>query len=184
MQVPLQIAFQGMDPSDAVEARIRKEAERLERFSGRITSCRVAIELPGKRHRHGNLFAVRIHIAMPGGGEIVVDRNPPQDHSHEDPYVAIRDAFSAACRQLEDYVRKRGGKVKLHEESPHGHVVRLIPEEGYGFIETPDEREVYFSRNSVIDGSFDRLKLGSKVRFAEEIGEKGPQASTVHVIRS
>ena len=183
MQVPLEIAFEGMDPSDAIEARVRKEARRLERFSSRITSCRVVIELPGKRHHHGDLFAAHVHVTMPGGGEIVAGRSSKQDHSHEDVYVAIRDSFSAACRQLEDHVRKRGGNVKHHEEPPHGHVVRLFPYEGYGFIETPDGREIYFSRNSVVENGFDRLRLGSEVRFAEAMGEKGPQASTVHIVR-
>ena len=114
MQIPLEIVFEGMAPSEAVRARIKREASRLERFHGRITSCRVVIELPNKRHHKGNLFFVRIHLTTPGGGDIMVRRGPKQHHAHEDAYVAVRDAFSAARRQLEDLARKQAGKVKTH----------------------------------------------------------------------
>ena len=93
--------------------------------------------------------------------------------------MVIRDAFDAMKRQLEDYARKRRGKTKKHESSAHGRVLVLIPEEGYGRIETPDERVIYFHRNSVLDNDFDKLEVGSEVRFVEEMGERGPQASTV-----
>jgi len=115
MQVPLEIVFEGMAPSEAARARIKREASRLERFYDRITSCRVVIELPNKRHHKGNMFSVRVHLTMPGGGDIVVRRDPKEHHSHEDAYVAIRDAFSAARRQVEDLARKKAGKVKKHE---------------------------------------------------------------------
>jgi len=116
MQVPLEIVFEGMDPSEAARARIRREASRLERFHGRITSCRVVIELPNRRHHKGNMFCVRIHLTTPGGGDIMVRRSPKQNHAHEDAYVTIRDAFSAARRQLEDLARKQSGRVKTHED--------------------------------------------------------------------
>jgi cold shock CspA family protein len=72
--------------------------------------------------------------------------------------------------------------VKAHETSPHARVAKLFPEEGYGFLETPDGREVYFHRNSVKDSGFDRLEIGTEVRFAEESGEQGPQASAVIIV--
>jgi ribosome-associated translation inhibitor RaiA len=115
MQVPLEIVFEGMAPSEAVRARIRREASRLERFHNRITSCRVVIELPNKRHHKGNVFSVRVHLTTPGGGDIMVRRSPSQHQAHQDAYVAIRDAFSAARRQLEDFARKQDGRVKTHE---------------------------------------------------------------------
>jgi cold shock CspA family protein len=85
-------------------------------------------------------------------------------------------------RQLEDYARTLRGDVKTHELPDHGHIVELVPAEDYGRIETPDGRSVYFHRNSVLDGDFDDLEEGAEVRFAEESGAEGPQASTVHVI--
>ena len=107
-------------------------------------------------------------------------RAPPQNKRNEDVYVAVRDAFKIAQRQLQDYVRERRGDVKHHEDPPHGRILRLF--EDYGFIATPDGREVYFHRNSLLGESFDKLEVGTEVRFAEERGEKGPQASTVKLI--
>ena len=110
----LEIRFHQMDPSPAVEARIREKAAELERFSDRITGCRVVVEKEHRHHHKGNLFRVRIEIDAPGK-ELAVTRTGPRDHAHEDVYVAIRDAFGAAARRLEDRVRERGGKVKAHE---------------------------------------------------------------------
>lgn len=116
MQIPLQITYRDMDPSDAVSANIREKAEKIEHFAD-ITSCRVTVEAPHKHHHKGRLFAVKIDITVPGE-EIVVTRSPDQHHAHEDIYVAIRDAFNAAKRQLEDYIRRRRGEVKHHEQPP------------------------------------------------------------------
>jgi cold shock CspA family protein len=96
--------------------------------------------------------------------------------------VAVRDAFDVARRQLEDFVRHQRGDVKSHETPPHARVSKLFPEGGYGFLETPDGREIYFHRNSVLHEGFNRLKINSEVRFSEEMGEKGPQASSVTLI--
>jgi len=109
MQMPLQITIHNMDQSEAVEARIRAKAEKLDEFFQHIMSCRVTVELQDKHRHQGKQFTVRIDIKVPGN-EIVVDR----DHS-EDVYVALRDAFDAAKRQLEDYSRKLRGDVKAHE---------------------------------------------------------------------
>jgi ribosome-associated translation inhibitor RaiA len=114
MQLPLQITFRHMDSSPAVEAEIRKRAERLERLSDRITACRVVVEAPHQHHRKGKLYCIRIDLSVPGE-EIPVTHNGPQDHAHEDIYVAIRDAFNTAGRLLEDHTRKFRGAVKAHE---------------------------------------------------------------------
>jgi cold shock CspA family protein len=99
-----------------------------------------------------------------------------------DVYVAVRDAFRAARRQLEDYARKRRGHVKTHEPTPHGRIASIYPEMDYGKIETADRREIYFHRNSVIEADFDALTEGMEVRFMEEMGDQGPQATTVHLV--
>jgi len=169
-----------MDRSDAVEARVRERAEKLDRFAGRIMSCRVVIEAPHKHHHKGGLYKVHIDITVPGG-ELVVNRESGLDHGHEDVYVAVRDAFDAARRQLEDYVRRQRGKVKTHEIPPHGHICELVPTEDYGRIKNSDGREIYFHRNSVVDADFDQLEIGMAVHFHEEPGEEGPQASSVHL---
>lgn len=183
MQIPLQIAFEGgLEASDALRARIEHEAEKLERYYDRIVGCRVAVIGRSGRRRHGDLYAVRLQISTPGQGEIVIDRNPPADHAHEDPFVTVRDAFSAARRRLQDHHRRWQGQVKRHEELPQGRVAKVLKDEGYGFIESADGREIYFHRNAVTNGGFSRLAPGAPVRFTEADGERGPQASTVHLL--
>ena len=177
MQIPLQISFHGMEPSPAIEARIREKAAKLERFHDRIVGCKVVIEAPHRHHHKGKLYNVRIDISVPGK-DVFVGHTGPQNHAHEDINVAIRDAFNAADRLLEDHVRIMRGEVKTHPVPDHGKVVRLA--EDHGFVETSGGEEIYFHRNSVI-GSFDDLSVGSEVRIviSETEGDKGPQASTV-----
>ncbi len=107
VQVPLQIAFEHVGHSDALEARIREEAEKLEQFCGRITSARVVVVRPQHRHQKGDQFQVRIHLVVPGATDIVVNQDPGVTKAHEDASVAIRDAFQSARRQLQDVVRER-----------------------------------------------------------------------------
>jgi ribosome-associated translation inhibitor RaiA len=102
-----------MDPSPALEARIRQRAEALDQFFDRITSCRVVVECGNNRHQQGNLFEVRVDLTVPGR-EIVVGRDSGANHAHEDAHVAVRDAFDAARRLLEDHARDRRDAVKSH----------------------------------------------------------------------
>jgi cold shock CspA family protein len=182
MQVPLQIVFQHIGPSDAIEAAVRKEAQRLERFYGRITSARVVIARPQHRHHQGDVFSVRVHLELPGGKHVDITREPAATGRHEDAYVTIRDAFDAAGRQLQDQVRKLDGAVKAHELPPHGVVAALVPEHDHGFIAASDGREIYFHRNSVIEGRLEDLAVGQEVRFSETEGDKGPQATSVRPV--
>jgi ribosomal subunit interface protein len=174
MQLPLQITARDVSLSEAAQDDIRAKATNLETYYDGIIGCRVVVEGPVRHHRKGP-FTVRIDLSVPGA-ELVVDRQ-----ADEDLYVAIRDAFDAARRRLEDYARRQRGEVKSREESPRARVSRLFPEEDYGFLETPDGREIYFHRHSVLHPGFDRLAIGAEVRFVEELGEKGPQASTVAI---
>jgi ribosome-associated translation inhibitor RaiA/cold shock CspA family protein len=180
MQLPLQITFRHMDTSDAVATRIRERAAELERVCERIMSCRVVVECRHPRHHQGNLFRVGVDLKVPGR-EMAVGRDPAAHHAHEDVYVAIRDAFDAARRLLEDHVRERRGEVKLHAVPDHGRIARLLPEQNCGFIRSTDGNEIYFHRNSVTNGGFDKLTVGDVVRFVAQHSEsaEGPQASTV-----
>ena len=119
MQIPVQITFRGMDPSPAIEERVRERAAKLERYFDRITSCRVNVEAPHLHQHKGKLFHVRVDITVPGV-ELVVNRNPADNHAHEDVYVAIRDAFRAAERQLDDHAKKKKGRVKNHSRPEVG----------------------------------------------------------------
>lgn len=197
MTLPIQVTFRNTEPSGRLEAVVHKEAAKLEKFYPRIMSCRVSIELPEHRRRFGTLHRIRIDLGLPGG-ELVVKSEPnlrdsiPEEarkatkqlevntpHKHIE--LAIRDAFRSARRQLEDYARRQRGDVKAHEDN-RAQVVELHPNQGYGLLETPDGRHIYFHRNSVLRGSFGRMKVGSAVAFAEEQGDHGPQASTVRMV--
>jgi cold shock CspA family protein/ribosome-associated translation inhibitor RaiA len=179
MKLEPQIAFRNLEPSDELKAKVREEVERLETYFDRITGCRVAVEVPHHHHRRGNCYRVRIDLTVPGE-EIVVNRGPGEHEEYRDPDVAIRDAFDAARRRLEDYARRRRGAVKAHPEAqPHAKVRELLPHADHGFLETPDGREIFFHRRSVVGGRFEDLAPGTEVTFVEVAGEKGPQASTV-----
>lgn len=113
MPIPLHITFRNVDRSSLIEAYIRERAESLERYAGQIVSCRVVVESPHRRHRQGQLFHVRVEMVVPGG-DIIIRRDPADKHAHEDVFVAVRDAFNAARRRLQDHVRRRRGDVKHH----------------------------------------------------------------------
>jgi len=173
MKLPLQITVRNMPASKAVEDNIHERFERLEPLCSRATRCRIIIEAPPRHHHKGGSFSIGIDLKIPGR-EVVVKKI-----SNPDIYVAIRDAFNAARRQLEDFRRRQRGAIKSHEEVPRGRVVRIFPTEDYGFLEGEDGRGIYFHRNSVLNGGFEKISVGSEVRYSEEMGEEGPQASTV-----
>lgn len=173
MKFPLQITSRDVPHSEALESHIRQKADKLETFYPNIIGCRVVVEIPHKHKHQGRVFDVRLDITVPGK-EFVVNRE-----GHEDVYVSLRDAFDAARRQLEDYGRRQRGDIKTHAPVLHGRVVRLIEEEGYGFIETPDGEELYFHRENLAENNFHRLEEGSEVQFLEDIGSEGFQAKRV-----
>lgn len=113
MQLPLQISFHHMDPSAAVEARIRDHVRKLYRLYDRITSCRVVIEAPHRHHNKGNLYRLKVEVNVPDD-QLVASRDRDRHQAHEDLYVAVRDAFDAVRHQLDGYVRRRRGDVKTH----------------------------------------------------------------------
>lgn len=181
MQLPLELTFRDMDHSDAMEAKIRERAEKLDRFHDHIMSCRVMVEAPHKHNHKGKIYHVSLDVTVPGT-ELVVNRDPKDNHAHEDAYVAIRDAFDAMERQLEAHANKKRGEVKTHEEEGYARVGNLSPERDFGMLQSFDGRVIYFHRNSLKNGDFDNLKEGDEVRFLEEMGEEGPQAVMVRVI--
>ena len=199
MQLPLQITFRNTKRSAEAEEQIRAETTKLETFFSRIMGCRVAIEVPHGRHHEG-LYHVRIDLTLPGK-DLVIKHEPSLSKEirgtrvaqmskrfevsvpHRNLHLAIADAFKLAGRRLQDYARRQRGDVKTHEPVSAGRVSKLLLEKGYGFLTTPDGREVYFHERSVLHRGFRRLKVGSEVSFVEEQGEKGTQASTVRIRR-
>ncbi|MBN9040930.1 MAG: DNA-binding protein [Rhizobiales bacterium 62-47] len=181
METPVEIDFQGMAPVEQIRRSIETHVAALEQRYGRITACRVAFKAPGGHHRKG-LYEVSLRLALPNGREVNVARMASQDERYTDVNFAINDAFKRARRRLQDHVRRMQGHIKEHEAQPIGKVIRINPEDGFGFLETADKREIYFHKNSVLDGGFARLSVGARVAFAEEQGEKGLQASTVRLL--
>ena len=183
MEIPLQLSFRDVPAQRQaeLEERIRERADKLERYCDRITSCRVAVERPNLHQESGNDYRVRIDVTVPPGHEVIVRKEPGDNDLHSDLLTVVNGAFDAAERQLKEVVERQRGEVKTHDE-PRAIVVRLFRDERYGFVKTIDGRDVYFHANSVLDGAFDRLDLGTQVRFEETMGEMGPQATTVQIV--
>jgi ribosome-associated translation inhibitor RaiA/cold shock CspA family protein len=184
MRAAFELSFRNMDPSPAIETRVRQLAEKLQELSADLMSCRVVVEAPHRHHRRGNRYHVRVDLTVPGE-ELVASRYPAKRNAHEDVYVAIRDAFDAARRQLHDYKdrqREGAGARPRAEMPPNGHVRDLHPEAGCGHIETADGRLLSFERDDVLD-EFTALDVGTAVQFVEEAGAKGPLARAVRILR-
>jgi cold shock CspA family protein len=183
METPLQIDVQGMTASADVRDAIDRHVRQLEDRFGRVTAGRVILKGPSGRHHTGGLFEINIHLALPDRREVNVGHTRQDDERYADLNFAINRTFKRARRQLRDKVRRLEGKVKLHEGAPIGTVKELDPVGGFGFIESSDGREIYFHRNSVLNDEFPDLTVNARVAYAEEAGEKGPQASTVRLLK-
>ncbi|MDB4959550.1 MAG: cold-shock protein DNA-binding protein [Myxococcales bacterium] len=169
MEIPPEIEFKGFDASDALTARIQELVARLEHIYDRIIRCQVLIETPHRHHRQGRQFHVRIRLTVPGG-EIVTSHDPGADETHEDAYVAVRDAFAAARRQLEDYARKPRSDYKRHRVPRIGTIVFLDDSGTWGWLEVENGRRVHFDR-AVVAAGLEHLAVGEHVRFVEQDGE-------------
>lgn len=106
MKVPLKITYRNMDSSPSLERSIREQVSKLERLHDGIIGCRVTVESPHHSHTKGNHYRIRVEVTVPGR-EIVADRGPDKHDEHEDPFVAVRDAFRAAQRGLLGYLTRR-----------------------------------------------------------------------------
>ena len=184
MQVPLKISFHNMAASENSEALVRERVARLERVSDGIVSCRVTIEAPHKQP-HRSTVGITIDIGVPGK-EIVVKREQRHHESRDDAYQVINVAFDVAERQLESHRDVARREIKTHDGGAvYARIVRLYPEQSYGFIETPGRQNVYFHRVVVEDDAFADLEVGSEVQYtlADDEGPMGPQASRVSLVR-
>ena len=115
MRIPLEVTFRHMEPSAAAEARIAEKVAKLEQLYSQLTRCHVIVEAPHEHQHQGKLFHVSIDLTVPGAELLVTRGHHHQSHAHEDVYVAIRDAFDAAKRRLEEFVRQQRGEVKHRE---------------------------------------------------------------------
>lgn len=197
--IQTQVTFRGLPHSDDLESEVRKRVAWLEQFYAAITRCRVIVTLPHQHRHDGRHFHVRIELTVPGGPPIIVSHEPSlhqrlkdieQETQHKEAEiasvhryagVAVREAFDAARRRLEDFAREQRGAIKTHQVPAHGEIVEVDRANGHGFIQAGEDR-IYFHRASVLDQAFDALEPGTRVTFVEEQGEKGRQASTVRIL--
>lgn len=175
---PIEILFRNLAHSQAIEDNARQHAEKLGRYFNRIFNCHVIIETHHHHHK-GNIYHITINLDVPHA-ELVVNRDLADDHAHEDPYVALRDAFDAMKRQLQSYSQKLHGKVKHHTSHHKGKVLEIAPLADYGYIETGDGQKIRFSSKSVIDYDFSKIEVGDNVEFVL-VDEDGAAASTVYI---
>lgn len=180
MQVPLELSFRNVERTEELEALIRRKVARLEKLCDYMTSCRIAVERPHKRERGPGPYHVRIDIGIPGGYEIVARRDPSGPEAN-DLRTVVQKTFDVAERRLRAHVERQHGEVKHHDE-PRAFVKRIFPDDGYGFLRTTDGLEIYFHRNAVAGDDFDRLAVGTEVRYVMTMGEEGPQATTVQIV--
>jgi cold shock CspA family protein len=182
MQTPVEIEFQEMVATPQIQSAIAEHLDKLEQRYGRITAGRIVVKGPGGRHQSGGQYDINIRLALPDGREVNIGRTPKSDERHADLTFALNDAFKRARRRLQDNARRMEGMVKSHEGQSIGTIVRVDPAGDFGFLRSNEGQEIYFHRNSVLDGKFPELAVGTRVTFADEVGEKGPQATTVKLL--
>jgi ribosome-associated translation inhibitor RaiA/cold shock CspA family protein len=186
MQVPLELAFHHVDPTDWAEAEIKDRVAKLEKMYGRLVSCRVRIERPNQIH--GVPPVVRIELGVPGHADLVVAPEPEHlQRRFQTPDLrnAIHEAFRIAERQLLELKEQRSRRTKQphHDEANQylGQIAEMHADEDHGFLLTKEGSLLYFHRNSVLNGDFDSLERGAEVYYVEEIGDTGPIASKVRI---
>lgn len=182
MNVAPVITFRGIEKTEELENLVRDEIAKLEEFIGHLSSCRVSVEMPQMHLSSGSPYRVRIDMTVPPGHELVSRREPGDGEMHEKLQTVIKDAFSVARRQLIKLKEKQSGETKTHPtQGVIGIVDKLFPEQDYGFIQSIEGQDVYFHRNAVLHGDYDRIEVGTGVYFTAEMGEKGLQATTVRI---
>jgi cold shock CspA family protein len=183
MQVAPEVIFKGVDRSAWVEGYVAERLEHLEKFSNEITRCHVTLSREQSSHRKGNRYSVMVEVRVPKQHDLAAKKQKQIHDMRTQLPAVINEAFGAIETQLKRTIARRRHEEKVHDGQPHGMVEKLFPEEGYGFIRTiGDDQQIYFHRNSVLHDGFDRLGVGTEVRFAAEQGEEGPQASSVQLV--
>ena len=183
MQVEPIVSFRGMATSPALRKKIMDRIGRLEQFHPRITSCHVVVDAPHRRQK-GNVYKVSLNLAVPGH-HVSVNRASDEEHAHEDVYVAVRDTFDEAQRQLEDFVRKSSeNRTRTPDIPMKGEVNRMSREDGFGFITALDGRDVYFSLERMPQKIADELAVATPVRFLIGEADTGPYAHSISIVET
>jgi cold shock CspA family protein len=185
MKVPPEVTYRNVDKTEAIDRLVYDKIDKLERLCSYIGGCRIAIEKPNERPQSGSPYRVRIDLTVPPGHELVADSHPGKEDQYVELDTVIRNAFNMAERQLKELMDRQRQSDKAHDQANQettALVTKLFQDQGYGFLKTLDGQEIYFHRNSVLHDAFDRLEVGTGVRFFLEQGEQGPNASTVQIV--
>lgn len=186
MKVPLEITYRNLDRTDAIDNLIKEKVAKLEHICSYINSCHIAVEKIHDRPRSGSPYRVRIDLTIPPGHELVAESNPAQAVQYEPLDVVVREAFDAARQRLVKLTQRQKESNRTQTLATAGEttglVTKLFRDQGYGFIKTLDNQEIYFHKNSVLHHDFERLEIGTGVHCAVEEGEEGLQASTVKIV--
>jgi cold shock CspA family protein/ribosome-associated translation inhibitor RaiA len=181
MDVPPEIAFRGLEPTETLKERILEGIDDLEEVYDRLVSCRVMVEDTTAARHSGKIYRVRLEIGVPNQ-TVVVDRKPKEAEEARDVYQAVKHAFDIGRRRLSEVKERQRRDVKTPQLPTHGRVVKLLgegEEARYGFLLSEDGREIYFHENALVEVDYDDLEVGAEVRYTERRGDEGPQASTV-----
>jgi cold shock CspA family protein len=179
MDIQTTLAFKGIDRSPALEKAISKRVKELAHLRRGLMRVHVVVSELGRHQQQGRHFSVHLDLHCKGrSNDIAIT------HRHdEDPFVALRDAFDAAKRVLQEDLHRVRGDVKQHAQARRGRVARVDRDGGFGFIEDHDGQEYYFGRDNVANHSFENLQPGQPVSFLEDYGADTPQAKRVNVQR-
>jgi len=177
VDVPPEIAFRNVEPTETLKALIQEGIASLEKVHPRLVSCRVMVEEVNRGFPH-----VRLDIGVPGKELVVNNKETPVDPSNRDVGAAIREAFDVARRQLREQRVRQSDEWKRRDGAPTGRVLRLVmdsPSDRYGFLLSEDGREVYFHESSLRELSYDDLEEGMEILFTETSGKDGASAASV-----
>ena len=188
MQAPIEIAFHNIEKADWAEDAIRDHVARLEQMFDRLTTCRVRVDQRANNSNNTIPPVVRIELSVPGHRDIVVAHEPDRlqrKFQAPDLHNAINEAFRIAERRLgqfKDQLRDRAAAGR-HEAANGmlGQIVEITPAQDFGFLLTASGGLLYFHRNSVLAGDFDRLEVGDQLHYVEDMGDTGPIATKVRV---
>jgi ribosome-associated translation inhibitor RaiA/cold shock CspA family protein len=179
MQIEPILSYHNIESSPAIDALVQRRIAMLESRDDRITGCDVTMEAPQKRKRHGRVFRVRLNLHLPGP-DLSISREVAQGSAQDDLMLAVNRAFSAAEKALQKRKKVMAGiEVKHHPPVLHGVIEEFEPELGHGWLRADDGRSVYFQRDSLTSDDWARLSKGSRLRFRETEGDKGPFAVSV-----
>lgn len=182
MDVPPEIAFRNVEPTEELKQGILDGIDKLEEVYDRLVACRVMVEDTTPARHSGNEYKVRLEMSIPNK-TVMVEKDHTESEDHVDVHQMLREAFNVGRKRLKKMKDVRRDHGRNHDLPPHGRIARLLTDETgvrYGFLLDREGTQIYFHENALADDlDYDDLEVGDEVRFAAAAGDEGPQASTV-----